>query len=1505
MQEWVACGSIYRVVSVCLRNRMVFRSIMSILYLLSAVSLHAQTYWIKTIFVPGMHDQANAVLPTSDGGFIAAGWVQISDDPDNPDVDGWVVKVDGDGYVQWEKRYGGSGDDEFFDMAATPDGGYVLVGRTNSLNPPGNEYDVWVVKIDADGNVVWTRTFTAADGQSYTDIGWAVEVRSNGQIVIAGLDPEIFGGFLTFVLDASGNFLRRRSVDRCRLGNVFLCQFSTFYDVYDEAFGIWPTSDGGEIAVGCTAQDRYPNTTCDISVWKINANGSVLWGYRAGGTGIDVALDVIQIDNGAYRIVGMTDSFGAGGFDAFLVRLNSNGQAQAPRTYGGPQDEVFYSITQTSDGGYIAAGYTTSFGAGGRDAWVVKLDSGGQILWQKAYGGPSDDVAIFIREVPSGGYIVTGWTMSFGSPGDRNLWLLRLDVNGNIDGETCTLISTTTAVRNTTLDPLGGVFGTRGPVLADFTPVLTPAITSAATDVQCTVADFTLSCNPTLLEIPQGSNGTSTCTVGSVNGFSSPVTLSCSGLPAGATCTFSQNPVTPPKNGSTDVILTVDVSNTVTPAEYNFQVVGTSVIVQSTGTGPPHAVQRSGTIQKSSSEPFGLFEVKALPGRAKTRRILRNAHRSAPQETISIQPTPYAPDEVPEHAPTPQPRSDLTSRVIPQAVTRTHSVNMTLRVVYPTAVRLRDFQAVQDGHTVRLQWATEDETDHLGFRLYRELDGRRVQITPDIIAGRGFMIGFRTRLQAGHTYTWYDRLSSAKGGLPQYWLEAIDTHGNSTWYGPFVPRTGRFTTSRRDAPSLLFSEIRTESRQPSAQTTFSPPVYASPETRSFRRDTPWPLAFLPAIQIEVDQAGWIYISADTLHAMGLPRNVRAQQLQLWADGREIPIQVITDGSRWNGIAFYGFHRDTPWTDRRTFWLTWHGISRYRLRHPTARTLPARTVDDGFPYTIEWRNPVIYWPAYKNGESENWFGPPVLPSGTSLDLTTHHVVRAGPADIVIALQGVTDQPHAVRVELNGQVIGTLTWTGQVPFQARIGLPPGLVREGQNTVRLVAEYNSMDISLIQWIRLTWTHAYTADGAHLWWMSRGAGIYTLRGFSHPDVRVLDITDPYAPRFLPVSVTKHNDMTYDATVLVPDVKPRILYAFTSDATLDPAAMRMQLSSVDWRTIPGSALIILTEPTFADAAARLASWKNGQGLSTIWLDIDHIWNAFSYGAKDPAAIRAFIRWTRTHWHTSPRYLLLIGDASLDPRDYTGAGTTDFIPTPVVETAFMETASDDWYGDMDGDGIPEVVVGRLPATTPAEALTFVSNIIAYEQQPSYGIWPITVVADNNDVVDFEAFSELLADRLSSVTTVDRIYLGQMGLPAAQDALLDQLTGGTSLVHYFGHGSVALWAAEGLLDHNVLSSVSVQGRPIVLATTCLNGYFASVYQDALAETWLRQGAVAVWASSTLTGPLSQAPLARSWIDLYVDKPERLGDLIRVAKQSTDSPDVRRSWILFGDPSMRIR
>lgn len=850
----------------------------------------------------------------------------------------------------------------------------------------------------------------------------------------------------------------------------------------------------------------------------------------------------------------------------------------------------------------------------------------------------------------------------------------------------------------------------------------------------------------------------------------------------------------------------------------------------------------------------------------------------------------------------------------------------------PTAVRLVSLEATQSGDQVRVAWRTGYEADNLGFHVYRQANGERVRLTPQLVAGSALLAGARVPLTAGRSYAWLDPVPDGAGSV-QYYIEDVDINGRRTLHGPVTPVVASASLPGAAEPTLL-SALGTAS-VPAARSTvqgvaaLAPrpigPAVGGPEgicrglpagrggdPDLLREDTQRILAAGPAVKIAVGEEGWYRVAQSALVAAGLDPSVDPRQLQLYVDGQQVPLVVVGDGGRSLGpdaaIEFYAVGQDTPWTAMRTYWLVAGERPGERVQvvggWPRAVAGPA-----SFLYTVEKQERTIYFAALKNGDADNFFGP--LVSGDAVDqvLQVLHIDRsaAPEATLQVALQGVTAGAHAVTVSLNDIEVGTVNFAGTDRGVATLVISPSLLADGDNRVTHAAQGGETDVSLIDSIRLTYARTYTADEGVLKCTAPGGTRVTIGGFDSGDVRVVDITEPTRVCDLTGRASRQGG-GYAVTVTVRGPGERTLLAFSGAAVKKPAALAANQPSQWHQEQSGSDLLIIAPGAFLEAVEPLAQLREQQGLSVALIDVEDIYDEFNFGAKSADAVREFIRSAWAQGQKPPRFVLFVGDASFDPRDYLGFGDFDFVPTKQVETAFLETASDDWFVDMDEDGLPELAVGRLPVQSPEEAARVVAKIIAYETGeagPSNAI----MVADVPDVSNYEAASLRVGALLPADMEIDGIFVGNLGAEAARAELLEQFNQGASLVSFIGHGSVDIWA------HGLFSAADARGLangdrlPLVLSMTCLNGLFHDVLSECMAEALLKAengGAAAVWASSGLTEPAAQECLNKAFVQLlYGGEVATIGEAAARAKAAVDDPDVRRTWILFGDPALRLK
>lgn len=791
--------------------------------------------------------------------------------------------------------------------------------------------------------------------------------------------------------------------------------------------------------------------------------------------------------------------------------------------------------------------------------------------------------------------------------------------------------------------------------------------------------------------------------------------------------------------------------------------------------------------------------------------------------------------------------------------------------VFPTAVSALQGSVTRCGDATEVRWTSERETGNLGFHVIREDERGQMTLTPAMIAGSFFTTSTRN-LRQGRSYRWIDRDASRAA---RYWIEDIDANGRTTLHGPLSEQQGP-CESAAAPPSQTIAELVRPSRarqvaSAAAQTSASAPSL----------NAQYAIASAHAVKIAVDREGWYRVPRASLVAAGLDPAIDTDKLQLYAGGVEQSIIANADG-----IEFYGTGQDTTWTASRVYWLVagnGRGKRVERVDVPAGGAATARN----FPYAVERHDRNIYGGEIGNGEADNFFGPIVSSSAIATQtLVLPHVdtTASENATLTIAIHGVRGE-HVIDVAINGHAAGTLTFATRDRVVRTLTIPSSWLVSGENSVTMSVA-SSEDLSAVESVRIVYPHTYDADGDALAFSANGGEAVAISGLAS-DARVFDTTDLDAIRELSTSA-----------FVAPGSGTRTFFA--TAAPLAPLAVFANTPSSWNEKQHEAAVVILTTRALAPSFEPLRARRAAQFGSAEIVDVEDLYDEFNFGAKSPFAIRDFVRASR-QWKTPPRYFILAGDASFDPRGYLGLGDFDFVPTKIVGTSLLETASDDWFTDLDGDGAADIPIGRIAVRNANDAAAYVAKIIAYETQP-VGAWTrnALIVSDVDSEYDFAAMGDAIATTLAPAYNVTRA--------TTREATLSALHEGAGVGVYFGHGSVQQWSEQKLVTNgDVPQLANGTHLPFVIAMTCLNAFFQDVYTTSLGEALLQSsngGAIAMWTSSGLTIPLDQVGAANALARTLVTTTTTLGDAIVAAKKTISDEDVKKTWVLLGDPSMRL-
>ena len=374
---------------------------------------NGELLWNKT-YGGIMDDRGTCVIESSDGGYVITGFKHIGD---NGDMDAWLIKTNKDGEEVWNKTYGGSTHEYGYSVAQTTDGGYIITGLYHTET--AIFADVLLIKTYPNGTQEWNNTFS---GESTYDIGNCVLQASDGGYIIVGQ---------TGAIGVNGNtnlwLIKANSTGDLEWQKTFGGPYA------DLGYWVIQSSDGGYVITGYTySYDAGINK--DLWLIKTNSTGDLEWNKTIGGGANDEGRCVVQANDGGYIIAGSTNSYGTDNQEVWLVKTDQNGNHLWNQTYGVSNWDEGHCVMQASDGGYIITGginavplVTMSIrNAVVSDVLLIKTDENGNEAWNQSYGGTGNDMGNSVIQDSNGDYIVAGFTSTYGIGGSNDVWLLKV-----------------------------------------------------------------------------------------------------------------------------------------------------------------------------------------------------------------------------------------------------------------------------------------------------------------------------------------------------------------------------------------------------------------------------------------------------------------------------------------------------------------------------------------------------------------------------------------------------------------------------------------------------------------------------------------------------------------------------------------------------------------------------------------------------------------------------------------------------------------------------------------------------------------------------------------------------------------------------------------------------------------------------------------------------------------------------------------------------------------------
>ncbi|HEV7922338.1 MAG TPA: C25 family cysteine peptidase, partial [Thermoanaerobaculia bacterium] len=606
-----------------------------------------------------------------------------------------------------------------------------------------------------------------------------------------------------------------------------------------------------------------------------------------------------------------------------------------------------------------------------------------------------------------------------------------------------------------------------------------------------------------------------------------------------------------------------------------------------------------------------------------------------------------------------------------------------------TDVMIASFEAAVKQNKTTIEWTTASENGTIGFNVYRVDAARNGALTPVNDRPLPANVG----APQGGTYRLVDKSNSSTN--TSYVLEELTASGKKNRYGPFPA-----TTARRniDIPWNGASD-----RQPrhGSTTSVSIPVNGSPKKLTS-----------VAVMAGVNKTGVVRVAASDVASM---LNLPLQPLLAAIQNRTIAVTNNGKPVAWNptaandAILFYGEKGDTLFSNDRVYRIELGAATPMSVVQVAPSAAPIATFNttrdletDSFAATVLPLDP----------NSDYWFWDYVL-SGDATDgrrtftVNVPSVASAGNATLQVRLQGAqASTPHRARVSLNGAPIGEVTWTSLDGKTADLSIPGGLLRDGSNDIGVegVLEPGStFDVFYIDGFNVGYQRKAVPEGNALALTPPADRQVTAGPFATLPL-VLDTTNPLQPRVLQNGAYANGNISFVAPAGVQSMFISERSAFIAPSFLrgsEPASLVSNRTGADY--------VVITPAALRDGAQQLANLRNSDGLQTLVVDLDQIYDELNGGNPNPSAIRSFIAIT-SRWSRRPKYFVLIGGGTVDYRGL--QDSPGLMPPMMFRTSDGLYASDSLYADRTLDNIPDVALGRIPVSNADELNAYLQKLSA-------------------------------------------------------------------------------------------------------------------------------------------------------------------------------------------------
>ncbi len=827
-----------------------------------------------------------------------------------------------------------------------------------------------------------------------------------------------------------------------------------------------------------------------------------------------------------------------------------------------------------------------------------------------------------------------------------------------------------------------------------------------------------------------------------------------------------------------------------------------------------------------------------------------------------------------------------------------------------TDLRLSSAQAFSGGNGVFLHWEAGTENRNLGFYIYRVTEKGTELVNQSFVPSKS--LNSRETL-SGESYTYFDPQGDSS---TSYYIETVSLNGQRQTSDLLVPQ---YTSDLNGVAGMSSAQLfkKEDTAKPTGESNllnFPKEIQKANESNFLPPDinTQRYVASQPGVKISVTKEGFYRVSRSQLQNAGFNVSTPGNFWQLYLDGKE---QSIVVGVSDSYIEFYGKGIDTPESATKVYYLIAGSQNGKRIASSTLRSIGGAVVAKSYDQTFVRKDRTNFFDQVLNGDDENFYGSvailganaPNQPNAATFTFNLTGVdFTSRKSTFEINLQGLTLVPHQISAVLNGNTLESFSGNGLVLYGSSLRIPTANLREGVNTLLLTATGGGADISLTESIKVSYLRKYEALQNNLSFYTANYRTSDLSNFTSPNIRVFDLSYPDNPS--QISNLRINNNSGNYSVTLPAHRGRPMFAVEDSAILSADSVVQNVPSTLSTATHNGGMIIVTYKDWAAQANAWANYRRGQGISVEVVDIDDIFDEFSYGTATSIGMSDFFYYAKNNWQTPPSYILLIGDATYDYRNYLNRPFQNFIPTKRVDTVYEETGSDEAFCDFLNTGLSDIAIGRIPAQTPQDVTLMLNKTMAFESTIAGAFNRGAIFAsDLPNGYDFEGLNQRISMQLPASMPKTFINRGQTD---SHNILISNLNTGKYILNYSGHGSIGAWQSQFLGPADPPLLTNAPNYTVFTLLTCLNGYFLNVDNDSLSERLIKApngGASAVWASTGETTPDVQEVMAtRFFNQLNTGNMNRIGDLIKDAKANLiGGRDVRLSWALIGDPMLKMK